>query len=155
MLPMWRIGAKYDSKNQNLKSSAFDSSRRACHFSVFGRQNQIKMAELYPFKVGAKVACWHILGLKLAISATFFEILSCPSFRLILKGKPSWKSIEPKLTILALKNTKMAISQNPIFPKWRSPKSILLLHFIMKFSETFKIDVNMDLANTNHGGFLI
>ena len=37
----------------------------------------------------------------------FFEIwtsnLFCPSFPLILRGKPSWKSIRPKFTILASK----------------------------------------------------
>ena len=26
---------------------------------------------------------------------------------------------------------------------------------VMNLSETFRIDVNMDFANTNHGGFLI
>ena len=42
------------------------------------------------------------------------------------------------------KLTKVAISQNPILPKCHSPKSLLLLHFSMNLSETFRIDVNMD-----------
>ena len=53
------------------------------------------------------------------------------------------------------KLTKVAISQNPILPKCHSPKSLLLLHFSMNLSETFRIDVNMDFAHTNHGRFLI
>ena len=38
---------------------------------------------------------------------------------------------------------KRAISQNPILPKFYSPKrkSLLLLHFSMNLSETFRIDV--------------
>ena len=51
------------------------------------------------------------------------------------------------------KLTKVAISQNPILPKCHSPKSLLLLHFSMNLSETFRIDVNMDFAHTNHGRF--
>ena len=61
------------------------------------------MAELCPFKVGAKVASWPILGRKLAILATFF-ILPVISID-IKKGKPSWNSIGPKLTILASNKT--------------------------------------------------
>ena len=53
------------------------------------------------------------------------------------------------------KLTKVAIPQNPILPKCHSPKSLLLLHFSMNLSETFRIDVNMDFAHTNHGRFLI
>ena len=52
------------------------------------------------------------------------------------------------------KYTKMAISQNPILLKWRSPKSLLLLNFSIKIFETFRIDVNMDFASTCHDGFL-
>ena len=47
------------------------------------------------------------------------------------------------------KITKMAISQNPILPKCHSPKSLLLLHFSMHLSESFRINVNMDFAHTN------
>ena len=50
------------------------------------------------------------------------------------------------------KLTKVAISQNSIFPKCHSPKSLLILHFSMNFSETFRINVNMDFAHTNHVG---
>ena len=53
------------------------------------------------------------------------------------------------------KITKMAISQNPFLPKCHSPKSLLLLHFSMNLSETFRINVNMDFAHTNSGRFLI
>ena len=52
------------------------------------------------------------------------------------------------------KITKMAISQNPILPKCHSPKSLLLLHFSMNFSETFRMYVNMYFANTSSGRFL-
>ena len=88
-------------------------------------------------------------------------------FKLVLPGiyinfdiQPSLKSIIPKLAILSQtkklqKLTKVAISQNPILPKCHSPKSLLLLHFSMNLSETFRIDVNMDFAHTNHGRFLI
>ena len=48
----------------------------------------------------------------------------------------------------------MAISQKPILPKCHSPKSLLLLHFSMNLSETFRINVNMDFAHTNCGQFL-
>ena len=50
---------------------------------------------------------------------------------------------------------KVAISQNSILPKCHLPKNLLLLHFSMNFSETFKINVNMDFALTNHSRFLI
>ena len=53
------------------------------------------------------------------------------------------------------KVTKMAISQNPILPKCHSPKRLLLLHFSMNLSETFRINENMDFAHTNLGRFLI
>ena len=49
----------------------------------------------------------------------------------------------------------MAISQNPILPKCHSPKSLLLLHFSMNLSETFRINVNMDFAHTERGRFFI
>ena len=54
------------------------------------------------------------------------------------------------------KSIKMAISHNPILPNWKSPKSLGTpgLNFSMNFSETFTINVKMDFANNNHGGFL-
>ena len=71
----------------------------------------------------------------------------------------NFKVNRPKSAILSpkilQKITKKAISQNPILPKCHSPKSILLLHFSMKLSETFKINVNMDFAHTNFSRFLI
>ena len=41
----------------------------------------------------------------------------------------------------------MAISQNAILVQCQLPKSLLLQHFSMNLSETFRIDLNMDLAN--------
>ena len=49
-----------------------------------------------------KTGIWSILGLKLAILATFFKIstsnLFCPAFTIRLIGKPNKKSIGPKIT---------------------------------------------------------
>ena len=84
-----------------------------------------------------------------------------PSITINFDKKPSLKSIRPKLAILdsiskkLQKLTKVAISQNPIFPKCHSPKSLLLHYCSMNFSEAFRINVNMDFAHTNHGRFLI
>ena len=54
-----------------------------------------------------KSGIWPILGLKLAILATFFKIstlnLFCPAFTIRLIGKPNKKSIGPKITSLASK----------------------------------------------------
>ena len=73
-------------------------------------------------------------------------------FTVTLIYKPILKSIRPKLSILSQlilqKITKMAISQNPILPKCHSPKSLHLLHFSMNLFETFRINVNMDFADT-------
>ena len=49
----------------------------------------------------------------------------------------------------------MAISQNPILPKSHSSKSLLLLHFSMNLSKSFRINVNIDFAHTIRGRFLI
>ena len=51
------------------------------------------------------------------------------------------------------KNIKMAISQNAILAKCQSQKSLLLLHFYVSLSETFRIDVYMDFANNLVRGF--
>ena len=72
------------------------------------------------------------------------------AFTLTLIYKPILNSIRPELAILSpkilQKITKMAISQNHILLKCHSPKSLLLLHFSMNLSETFRINVNMDFA---------
>ena len=47
------------------------------------------------------------------------------------------------------KLTKVAISQNPILHKCHSPKSLLLLHFLMNLSETFRINVKMNWRHIN------
>ena len=109
------------------------------------------MTELCPCKVGAKVASWPILDCELAILAIFIEIwtsnLFCPSFTLILRCKPNEKSIRPKLTIWDPKNHKNGhISKCQILAKFQSPKSLLLLHFSMNLSETFRIGINIDFA---------
>ena len=75
----------------------------------------------------------------------------CPSLILNLIYKLILKPIRPKLAILSpkinQKVTKMAISQNSILCKCHSPKSLILLHFSMNLSETFRINVNMDFAH--------
>ena len=68
-------------KNQNLKQRdraylfiPFDSSRRASHFIVFVCQNWMKYGQVMTMpSAHAKVAL-AILGHKMAILATFFEI---------------------------------------------------------------------------------
>ena len=53
------------------------------------------------------------------------------------------------------KNHQSGHISKPHSPNCHSPKSLLLLHFSMNLSETFRINVNMDFAHTNHGRFLI
>ena len=60
MLPMLGLGAKMEQKNKILKVTTLDLSRRASNFGVVERR--LKMAELCPSKVWAKVASWPILG---------------------------------------------------------------------------------------------
>ena len=98
----------------------------------------------------AKVASglfWPIDGHFSQVFEIWTSNLFCPVFTSTLIYKPSLKSIRPKLAILSQKKlqklTKVAISQNPILPKCHSPKSLLLLHFSMNLSETFRIDVNL------------
>ena len=54
-----------------------------------------------------KSGIWPVLGLKLAIFATFFKIstsnLFCTAFTIRLIGKPNKKSVGPKITSLASK----------------------------------------------------
>ena len=65
------------------------------------------MNELCQLMSRLKSGIWPILGLKLAILATFIDIstsnLFCPSFTIRLIGKPNKKSIGPKITSLASK----------------------------------------------------
>ena len=64
-----------------------------------------------------KSGIWPILGLKLAILATFFKIstsnLFCPAFTIRLIGKPNKKSIRPKIA----RHINGHISQFGVFPK--------------------------------------
>ena len=65
------------------------------------------MIKLYPRMSRLKSGIWPILGLKLAILATFFKMstsnLFCKVFTIRLIGKPNKKSIGPKVTSLAPK----------------------------------------------------
>ena len=65
------------------------------------------MIELCQLMSRLKSGIWPVLGLKLAILATFFKIstlnLFCPAFTIRLIGKPNKKSVGPKITSLAPK----------------------------------------------------
>ena len=65
------------------------------------------MIELCPLMSRLKSGIWPILGLKLAILATFFKIstsnLFFPEFTIRLIGKANEKSVGPKITSLAPK----------------------------------------------------
>ena len=65
------------------------------------------MIELCPIMSRLKSGIWPILGLKLAILATFFKKstsnLFCPAFTIRLIGKPNKKSVGPKISSLATK----------------------------------------------------
>ena len=100
---------------------------QARHIGVVELQNRIKMAYLCTFKVVANLASW------------------------LIWGRPSWKSIRPKLTILTFKNGNISKSQ---FAQVSITRMHTPLHFSMNLSETSRIVVNMDFANTNHGRFL-
>ena len=77
-----------------------------------------------------------------------------PSFLLILRDKPSlsWTQIDH----LSLQNSlKWPYLKIPSCSSVNHQNANCLLHFFMNLYETFRIDVNMDFANTNHGRFLI
>ena len=61
------------------------------------------MIELCRLMSRLKIGIWPVLGLKLAILATFFKIstsnLFCPAFTIRLIGKPNKKSADPKLPV--------------------------------------------------------
>ena len=65
------------------------------------------MIELCPIMSRLKSGIWPILGLKLAILATFFKKstsnLFCRAFTIRLIGKPNKKSVGPKISSLATK----------------------------------------------------
>ena len=58
-------------------------------------------------RLKVKSGIWHVLGLKLAILATFFKIspsnLFFPAFTIRLIGKPNKKSVGPEITSLTPK----------------------------------------------------
>ena len=65
------------------------------------------MIELCSLMSRLKSGIWPVLGLKLAILATFFKIsnsnLFCLALTIRLIGKPNKKSVGPKITSLASK----------------------------------------------------
>ena len=65
------------------------------------------MIELCQLMYRLKSCIWPVLGLKLAILATFFKIstsnLFCPVFTIKLIGKTNKMSVGPKITSLAPK----------------------------------------------------
>ena len=77
------------------------------------------MIELRQLMSRLKSGIWPILGLKLAILATFFKIstsnLFCPAFTIRLIGKPNKKSIGPKITSLASKKAHKWPYLNSVF----------------------------------------
>ena len=89
-------------------------SRRASHFYVIERQNQmIKNGRVMPFQSWGKTASWDILGRKLAILAKFQFFL--PIISINLKGQTNLKVNWTQIDHFSLqKNTKIAISQNPM-----------------------------------------
>ena len=103
-----------------------------------------KMTELCPINVLAQK--WHL---------TYFVPNIYSNFDIQTKFKVNQTQISHSIPKKLQKLTKVVISKNPILPKCHPPKSLLLLHFAMNLSETFRIDVNMDFAHTNNGRFLI
>ena len=101
---------------------------------------------------------WHILCQLMAILAKLLDM----DFKFVLfltyinfDIQTNFEVNQTQIGHSISKNTpKMAISQNPILPKFNSLKS-LRLHFSMNLSENFRINVNMDFAHTNHGLFVI
>ena len=67
----------------------------------------MKMIELCPLMSRLKSDIWPVLGLKLAILATFFKLstsnLFCPAFTIRLIEKLNKKSVGPKIASLAPK----------------------------------------------------
>ena len=80
------------------------------------------MIELCHLMSWLKSGIWPILGLELAILATFFKIstsnLFCPAFTIRLIGKLNKKSIGPKITSLTSKKAhKWPYLNSGFFPK--------------------------------------
>ena len=80
-------------RNRALIWTPFDSSRKNKQFIIKKVKIGSKMIEVCPLISRPKSGIWPILGLKLAIFATFFEIsflnLFCLSFTIRLIGKPN------------------------------------------------------------------
>ena len=102
---------------------------------------------------------WPILCQLMAILAKLLDMdfkFVLPSIYINFDIHTNFEVNQTQISHSISKNTtKVAISQNPILPKCHSPKSLLLLHFSINFSETFRINVNMEFAHTNHGRFFI
>ena len=79
----------------------------------------------------------------------------------------NFKFVLPIISIYIKRQTKLEVNWTQIdhFSLQKNHKighisvshfaQVSILHFSMNLSETFRIDVNMDFANTNDGGFLI
>ena len=82
-----------------------------------------------------------------------FKFFVLPSIYINFNIQTNLKVNQTQIGHSIPKNTpKITISKHN-FSQCHSPKSLLLLHFSMNLSETFRINVNMDLAHTNCGLF--
>ena len=117
-----------------------------------------KMTELFQFNVQA--AKWHLAYFVPIDGQIFWDMdfkfvlpLIYINFDIKTNFELNWTQIDHFIHTNLQNITKMAISQNPILRKCHSPKSLLLLHFAMNLSETFRIDERMNFANTNWANF--
>ena len=115
-------------------------SQRANHFGGFERQNRMRNGRVMPIKSWGKSG--HIF---LDKDFNFLPII----YIINIKGQTNLEVNWTQIDHFILKKT-----QNAIFAKCQSPKS-LLLHFSIYLSKTFRIDVNMDIANNLVRGFFI
>ena len=166
ILSMWGLREKNGARtkiwtkgNRAYLLSPFEWSLKKEHF----RKNNVKIGWKWPSyaKFNVHAPKWH-LAYFVPIDDHFGHFFWDMNFKFVLpfiyinfdiqvwsQLDPNWPFYPPKKL---QKNSKTAISQNPILPKCHSPKSLLLLHFSMNLFETFRINVNMDFA---FGWFLI
>ena len=98
------------------------------------------MIELCQLMSRLKSGIWPILGLKLAILATFFEI--CPTFTIRLIGKPNKKSIGHKITSLASKKPH----------KWPYLNSVFFAKFLAEMGSKFFGGLNQKSESISFSG---
>ena len=146
---------------------------RYCHHSICLLKTSIYKKECQNWKKNDQVmpnlmflcqsGIWPILCQLMAILANLLDMgfkFVLPSIYINFDTQTNFEVNQTQISYYIIpkntpKNHQSAISQNPIFSKCHSPKSLLLLHFSMNLSEIFRINVNMDFAHTNHGRFLI